>query len=100
MDELARRYLLLGLRLERLSPGLIDSYVGPPELREIALVEPMPLVTELHDETMALAGLAEALPGADEATAQRRAWFAGQLRAMGVLARRAGGEEIAYVDLV
>lgn len=100
MDELARRYLLLGLRLERLSPGLIDSYVGPPELREISLAEPMPLAAELHDETMALAGIAEALPGADEATARRRAWFAGQLRAMGVLARRAGGEEIAYVDLV
>ena len=100
MDELARRYLLLALRLDRLSPGFIDSYVGPAELREIARGEPSPLATELHDETMALSDLADALPGDDPATVRRRLWFCGQLRAMGALARQAGGEEIAYLDLV
>src|SRR5207302_10494414 len=30
----------------------------------------------------------------------RRLWFLGQLRAMSALARQAGGEEIAYLDLV
>lgn len=100
MDELARRYLLLGLRLDRISPGLIDSYVGPPELQEIALGEPVPFAAELHDEAMTLAEMAVALPGADAATARRRAWFSGQLRAFSALARRAGGEEIAYLDLV
>jgi hypothetical protein len=100
MDELARRYLLLGLRLARISPGLLDSYVGPPELREIALGEPVPFAAELHDEAMTLAEMADRLPGTDAETALRRAWFAGQLRAMSALARRAAGEEIAYLDLV
>ncbi|HLY36056.1 MAG TPA: hypothetical protein VKU35_05040 [Candidatus Limnocylindria bacterium] len=100
MDELARRYLLLCLRLDRLSPGFIDSYVGPSELKEIALAEPPALATELHDETMALSELADQLPDDGPATTRRRLWFCGQLRAMGALAREAGGEEITYLDLV
>ena len=100
MDELARRYLLLGLRLERISPGFVDSYVGPAELREIAGSEPLPLPVEIHDEALALQELAAGLPGEDPATERRRRWFAGQLRAMSALVRRAGGEEIAYLDLV
>ncbi len=100
MDELAHRYILLGLRLARISPGLLDSYVGPGELREIAVGEPAPLPEELHDEAMALAELAASLPGGDSPTTRRRAWFGGQLRAMSALARRAAGEEISYLDLV
>jgi len=100
MDELARRYLLLCLRLDRLSPGFIDSYVGPSELKEIALGEAPALATELHDETMALSELADRLPDDGPATTRRRLWFCGQLRAMGALARQAGGEEITYLDLV
>lgn len=100
MDELARRYLLLALRLDRLSPGFIDSYVGPPELREIAHAEPMPLAAELHAEAMALAELAEGLPNDDPPSVRRRAWFAGQLRAMSAVARQAGGEEIGYLAML
>jgi len=100
MDELARRYLLLGLRLERISPGLVDSYVGPPELAEAVAGEPMPIAAELHDETLALRALSDQLPADDAASIRRRRWFAGQLGAMSVLARRAGGEELGYLDLV
>ncbi len=100
MDELARRYLLLGLRLERISSGLVDSYVGPAELREVAASEPVPIAAELHDEAMALGELAIALPGTDPATERRRIWFSGQLKAMSARARRAAGEEISYLDLV
>jgi hypothetical protein len=100
MDELARRYLLLGLRLERISPGFIDSYVGPPELQEIAAGEPRPLAAEIHDETLALREMADALPSSDAASANRRLWFHGQLRAMSAISRRSGGGEISYLDLV
>ena len=100
MDELAQRYLLLGMRLDRISPGFVDSYVGPPELAEIARGEPEPLSAELHDEALALRELAENIDGDGPATERRRLWFLGQLRAMSALARRAGGEEIAYIDLV
>jgi len=100
MDELARRYLLLALRLDRISPGFVDSYVGPPELAEIARGEPEPLVEEVHAEVLALRELAEGMDGEAPGSDQRRVWFLGQLRAMSALARRAGGEEIEYLDLV
>jgi hypothetical protein len=100
MDDLAQRYLLLGLRLDRISPGFVDSYVGPPELREIALAEAPPFPEEIHNEAMALSDLANALPGDDSVTVRRRLWFQGQLRSISALARQAGGEEITYLDLV
>src|SRR5688500_3629609 len=97
MDELARRYVLLCLRLERVAPGLIDSYVGPPELSELVTAEePLPAVT-LHEEALALRALVAEWP---DITPVRARWLDGQLRAIAVLARRAGGEEIAYLDLV
>jgi hypothetical protein len=100
VDELARRYLLLGLRLDRISPGFVDSYVGPPALAEIARAEPEPLAAELHAEALALREMAESLDGDGAAGEHRRLWFLGQLRAISALARQAGGEEIAYLDLV
>lgn len=100
MDELARRYLLLCLRMERLSPGFIDSYVGPAELREIANGEPMPLPAEIHDESLALRALVDGLDPSDEAGRRRQIWFEGQLRAISALARMAGGEEIGFLGLV
>lgn len=100
MDELARRYLLLGLRLDRISPGFVDSYVGPPELAEIARGEPKPLAAELHAEALALQDIAETLDGDGVDGDHRRVWFLGQLRAISALARQADGEEIAYLDFV
>ena len=41
MDEIALRYLLLGLRLGRHLPGLVDSYHGPAELSEAVDGEPL-----------------------------------------------------------
>jgi hypothetical protein len=99
MDDLARRYVLLCLRLERLVPGFVDSYVGPPELSEAVSSERPPIPAELHDEAMGLRAEAAELFTV-EATAVRGRWLDGQLRAIAALARRAGGEEIAYVDLV
>lgn len=100
MDELARRYLLLCLRLERLVPGFVDSYNGPGELAEAVGSESASLPAELHDEAIELrAGAADLLSG-EAAEQVRGRWLDGQLRAIAALARRAGGEEIAYMDLV
>jgi hypothetical protein len=100
MDEIALRYLLLGLRLGRHVPRLVRSYTGPAELSEAVAGEPLTPAPELHDEAMQIAGLAAELPG-DTARDQRRsAWLAAQAQAMGALARRAAGEEIGYIDLV
>ena len=99
VDELARRYLLLSLRLERVAPGFVDSYVGPPELAEAVAAEPTPLPADLHDEALRLREVAAGLDGDDLPSASRRRWFEGQLVAIGALARQAGGEEIAFLDL-
>ena len=100
MDEIALRYLLLGLRLARHVPALVRSYYGPAELAEAVGTEPMTPVAELHDEAMQLAGLAAELPVETAAQRRRAGWLLAQVGAMGALARQAGGEEIGLVDLV
>jgi hypothetical protein len=100
MDEIALRYLLLGLRLGRHLPGLVASYHGPAQLSEAVDGEPLTPAAELHDEAMQLAGMAAELPGDTPALRRRMAWLIAQVGAMGALARWAGGEEIGYVDLV
>lgn len=100
MDEIALRYLLLGLRLARHVPALVRSYHGPADLAEAVGGEPLTPVTELHDEAMQLAGLAAELPAEKAAQRRRASWLIAQVGAMGALARQAGGEEIGYVDLV
>jgi hypothetical protein len=100
MDEIALRYLLLGLRLGRHLPGLVDSYHGPAELSEAVDGEPLTPAEELHNEAMQLAGMAAELPSDTAARGRRVTWLTAQVGAMGALARWAGEEEIGYVDLV
>ena len=99
MDEIARRYLLLGLRLESHIPGFVDSYVGPAELRAVAEAEPM-AAEALADEASALSEAVDALPADSDEQCRRRDWLRAQLRAIRALARHAAGEEIAYLDLL
>ena len=100
MDEVALRYLLLGLRLGRHVPGFVESYLGPAELAEAVEGEPLTPVAELHDEAMQLAGMATEISAATRALRRRRTWLAAQVQAMAALARWIGGEEIGYLDLV
>ncbi len=100
MDEIARRYLLLGLRLERHVPGFVDSYVGPPELAEVVAGEEPVAAVVLHDEALRLQELAAGLPVDDESDQRRCDWFGAQIRAISALARQAAGQELRYLDLV
>lgn len=100
MDEIARRYLLLGLRLEHWVPGFVDSYIGPAELAEVVAGEESTPAVALHDEALALREMAAALPADEPQQQRRRDWFRVQLRAISALARQAAGEEIGYLDLV
>ena len=100
MDDVALRYLLLGLRLGRHVPGMVASYTGPGELSEAVDGEPLTPAAELHTEAMQLAGIAAELPRETAAQRRRSSWLVAQVGAMGALARRVGGEEIGYVDLV
>ena len=101
MDEIARRYLLLGLRLDRVVPEFVDSYVGPAELRAEAAQGPAPDPLALADEAEELwASIDAALRAQDPVTVRRRRWFEGQLRSMAAQARAATGDEPPFVELV
>jgi hypothetical protein len=100
VDEIARRYLLLGLRLARHLPDAFGRYLGPPELAEAVAGEALALPAELHDEALALSDAAVAAPRGTAEQERRAAWLEAQLGALAVLARRLGGEEVAFVDLV
>jgi len=89
-------YLELCLRLGRHVDGLVDAYFGPAELAEQVEAE------ELHEPSKLAAdasALIEALDGAgpDE---QRTRWLRAQLVGLETVARKLGGEEIAYEDEV
>src|SRR3972149_3339869 len=99
MDEVARRYLLLGLRLARHRPDLLGASHGPPELAEAVAGEEPALAAELHTEAMTLAGMAAELAQETPESRRRSAWLVSQLKAMSALSRRIGGEEIVFVDL-
>ena len=100
MDDVALRYLLLTLRIGRHVPELIGWYSGPSELAEAVAGEAPAPPAELHGEALVLADIVAELPTDTPARRRRATWLAGQLTAMSALARRAGGEEIDFVDVV
>jgi hypothetical protein len=84
----SERYLLLGLRLGRHVPGVVDAYYGPPELAaQVAAEAPVP-AGELAGEADSL--LAETPDG----------WLADQLRGLRAYAGVLAGEQISYADEV
>jgi hypothetical protein len=92
MDELARDYLLIALAIDEIQEGIVDSYYGPPELRQQA--------AEGNLGAAALAGRAADLRArlgelTDEE--QRRQWLDRQLLGLETIARRLAGEELPYL---
>ncbi len=94
--DLAREYVLLGLRFDRLSAGFVDAYTGDPALRRQVEDEPRPLPVALAAQARAL--LAE-LPSSGLAE-DRVALLRSQLTALECNARRLAGEPIGFVDEV
>lgn len=95
-EPLIERYLLLGLRLGKLVPGLVDAYYGPPALGLRVDGESPPDPYALADEAARLLG---ELDGAI-ATEARRRWLRAQLVGLETVANRLGGEAISYADEV
>ena len=94
--DLAREYVLLGLRFDRLSTGFVDAYTGDPALRRQVEDEPRPLPVALAAQARAL--LAE-LPSSGLAE-DRVALLRSQLTALECNARRLAGEPVGFVDEV
>ena len=108
---LARRYVRLGLRLDRVAPGLLDAHLdvhpdprpdprpddgaGPSVAREVA-GEPRPDPAVLRRDA---AALRRELPSAGLGPA-RTAFLDAQLAALDVVAARADGYRLGVVDEV
>jgi hypothetical protein len=84
----AEDYLLLGLRLGRHVDGLVDSYYGPPELKEQVDGEEPIAPDQLAADAQSL--LARVPDG----------WLRDQVAACATYARVLAGEELAYADEV
>jgi hypothetical protein len=95
-DDVARDYILLGLRLDQHIPGLVDGYFGPADLKAQVDIEQLREPARLAEDADALLGR---LP-VEVTDAQRRDWLAAQLVAMRTHAAGLAGEELPYVELV
>jgi hypothetical protein len=95
MDDIAREYLLIALAIDEIEHGIVDSYYGPPQLREEA--------KNSNADAAALARRAAALRRrlSDETDDKQRAlWLDRQLLGLETIARRLAGEELPYLTEV
>jgi hypothetical protein len=94
--DIAREYVLLGLRFDRLSEGFVDAYTGDPALRRQVADEPRPLPVALAAQArdlrreLAASGLA----------ADRVAFLDAQLTGLECSARKLAGEPVGFVEEV
>ncbi len=95
-DDVARDYILLGLRLDQHLPGTVDGYFGPAELKARVDMEQLRSPARLADDAVAL----RARLDAEVAEPDRRTWLDLQLVALEALARVKAGAEIGYLDQV
>jgi hypothetical protein len=94
-DGIGRSYVRLALRLDRVVPGVLDAHLGDPDEAASVAAEPVPDPDDLVREVDRLRA---ALDRAREPV--RAAFLDAQLRACRVLAEKAGGREIGFVDEV
>lgn len=95
-DPVARDYILLALRLDQHLPGLVDSYIGPRDLKAQAETGQLPPPRRLADEARALRDRI----GADVPDPQRRQWLERHVRALETHALLLAGEALDYVEQV
>ncbi|MEU4742463.1 DUF885 domain-containing protein [Actinosynnema sp. NPDC023658] len=95
-DRIVREYLMLGLRLDRLSPGLVDSFTGDRALRRAVEGEPKPHPVALGRHA---ALLRRELPGTD-LEPERKRFLDAHLVAVETIARKLAGVRVGFVDEV
>jgi hypothetical protein len=94
--DLAREYVLLGLRFDRLSEGFVDAYTGDPRLRRQVEDEPRPDPAALAARARELRRELPASGLADD----RVAFLEAQLTGLECSGRKLAGEEVGFVDEV
>jgi len=95
-DPIARDYLLLALRLDQQSPGLVDGYFGPADLKAQVDVEQLQPAAGLVEDAATLLGRL-----AGEVTELgRRDWLTHQVIALRTQAEVLAGADLPYLDHV
>jgi hypothetical protein len=95
--DVGKRYLQLVLRLRRLVPELVESYVGPAELAAAVDAEPAPTVDVLREEAEELIARVGEAESDDH---DRRGWLQAQLSAISTALAWLAGERFTYRELV
>jgi hypothetical protein len=96
LDPISREYVSLSFAIDRLFPGFIDAYFGPPELKAQALAVSDSDTRSLAARIALLAGNVESGDYSDT----RRGYLRAQIRAMATIVRKLAGESIGYIDEV
>src|SRR6201986_5614550 len=99
-DALAREYLLLGLRFDRIESGYVDSFTGDPALRQTVSAEPAPDPADLVRQARRLIAAIPDVPHRNGFDRQRADYVAAHLRALECAGRKFAGEDIGFVDEV
>jgi hypothetical protein len=94
--DVGARYLELTLRVRRLAPWLVDSYVGPAELAARVDAEPPLTLSELVEQAADLRAQVTRL-GIE---GDRIAWLDGQLCGIEVACEWLAGRPLSYRELV
>jgi hypothetical protein len=95
-DAIARDYILLGLRLDQLMPGIVDSYIGPRDLKAQVDMAPVPTATQLAADAREL----RERVARQVAEPDRARWLDRQLLALETLAALQVGATMPYVEEV
>lgn len=92
MDAIAREYLLIALAIDAIEPGIVDSYYGPPEIRDEAKGG--------NYDAAALVRRAAALRtrlSHETGDTHRVRWLDRQLLGLETIARRLAGDQLPYL---
>lgn len=96
IDPISHEYLALSFAIERLFPGFVDAYFGPPEIREAAQAGADPDPEELLARAIALGDDVAAGSYPDS----RKVFLIAQIRTMATICRRLADQPLDYVDEV
>ena len=91
-EEVAREFVSLALRLDRLAPGSIGAFLGDPVLRREIAAGPVPDPAALAREVNRLAARTRAAGLGPH----REAVLLAQLTALGTTARRLAGQDVPF----
>lgn len=95
-DPIAHDYLLLALRLDQHTPGLVDGFYGPAELKARADIEELHPARRLADDAEHLLERV----ASDVAEPDRRDWLTAQVIALRTEAEALAGHPLPYLENV